>query len=221
MFISRRDVHKLFDDVNTCGLSIEEIQHFCKTVKITLTPKQISDFLLEEAKQNGVDMQEEENELFSKKVARFKYSFNAKDYEFYKKSLEIYVDKCFKFCHLLNMLAGYGPLSTEILSRLDITVQDGKVLKNDVLRIIKPLIVNYNLAVKVKEKAENPETYLTQIFGIDNKKTVKDYLPDTSLLGRRYKPSNESIALTGKQLKEWDERYKKQMQEILQSRKDI
>ena len=208
MRIDETEVIPFFESLIDENLTIEDIEDFCET-DIKITAEEIQAWLNEEAQRNNVDMEDCANKL--------KYTLNENDLYVYKQSFDIYTEKCYRFCHILRMLAGFGPKSEAVLKQLDIQIVGTRVLKSDVARVIKPLVKNYILACKMKEKAENFETYFEKVYFASNKKALRDFLPDKSIINRRNKPSEESIALTENQIKRWDEEYRKRLKQAAES----
>ncbi len=133
-------------------------------------------------------------------------------YEKFAKALKIYAGKCFKICHILEMIAGVIPFSESIAETLDITIEDEMILESDINRLMRPLKTNYELLLDVKQKAENPETYLDDI---DFK------MPNGVLLNKSPKFAADKIAMTDKQMKEQSKLIKEMTKEVISKRKGL
>jgi len=206
MWVKEYNVISYCENMLEGGLTIEDIKEFCKT-KIEITPEKITAWLKAEAEKNGLNYASLEG------LDGLKYTLNEADYYVYTNSYNIYTEKCFKLCHILQAMAGMGVKNEEMFRQFDIQTRGNNVATRDVLRIFKPMLKNYYLAIQMKGKAENPETYLENVYYKTRTNDVKNYLPDRSLLCRRNKPSEESVALTEFQIQQWDEEYKKRLRE--------
>lgn len=144
---------------------------------------------------------------FDKQLKRVKYEFNEIDLKYFKDLFRIYKWKCFKLCEIIEMMTGKTAIN-KTFEDLDITITDKSVLLDDVDRVIKPLIVNYLNAVKIQEKANNLNTYLTTTLNetamLHDGVSYRECLPSTSLQDKSCLTfnSDEYVALTEKQEEE-------------------
>ncbi len=209
------------------GYCFEGIKDYCTTETLGVDETIIKNFLKQKAKEAGIDIDENiegsgwvtltgENtdsliecslKRFDKQLKRAKYEFNEIDLKYFKDLFRIYKWKCFKLCEIIEMMAGKIAIN-KTFENLDITMTERSVLVEDVDRVVKPLIVNYLNAIKIQEKANDLNTYLTTILnetamghaGV----SYIECLPSTSLQNKSYFACNsdEYVALTEKQKEE-------------------
>jgi len=163
------------------GNTFEQIQEFCQNEEIKVNEEMIVEFLNKKAEEDGVDMSETVEssgwvdltaknsdslikrsvENFKKQFQQSKYRFNAIDLRYFKDCFKIYKEKCLKLCSIIDMLRGAIKTDRELLKSLDISYNADYVSREDVERIVKPLIYNFSKAIETYYKANNLNTYLT------------------------------------------------------------
>lgn len=90
------------------------------------------------------------------------------------------------------MLSGGHRINQTIIEMYDITLQGEKVLTSDLNRILIPLKRNFELMGETKAKLEDLETYTH----IDEKLIQGKKRPNSSMINRSSKPSDEAVAMT-------------------------
>lgn len=112
------------------------------------------------------------------------------------------------------MLAGVGSINEEIITKLDITLKGDSVLTSDLIRILKPLKKNFELARELKSRVDNYTTYLYQ-YNTDITGKIRSSMPTGALLNRSFRYSDESIEMTDKQKRARKEQHDKVMRNAL------
>ncbi len=97
---------------------------------------------------------------FDLDLKRSRYRFNEIDLKYFNDVFKIYTTKCYKMCTILEMMAGKIEVDHKLFERLDIQIVGDKVSVEDFQRVHMPMLENYELAKKCKEKAEDYRTYL-------------------------------------------------------------
>lgn len=218
MWIYREVLFDYFQDYYGDRITIDGIKKSCKMLKVNLTPEQIEKWLKQKAKEDKVNLNLKEIDLFSltqmnesllkrlldcskTKYNQEKYSLDKIDYNIYVESLDIYIDKCFKLCEIFEMLANPELRDEKLIKYFDITIDGEDILRDDVDRLALPLITNYKLALETYITANMFKTYLTKI-----EKPIKfnycDLLPKEYLLNDSEIYQDEFVALTSKQREE-------------------
>ena len=195
MWVDRRNAIKDLEEFEDC--SLDEIAEFCKTAKIDVSADDIRTKLLLEAKEDGVNLilNKQSNAMatfpntndklirritkeLSNGYDREEYILCDMDYTLRVRKFEIYKDKCSKLLNILNMILGNIELDTRVMAELDITIKGSMIKQIDVMRIVIPLIENYELAQEAKRIAENPLVYMHKI----PKSYYNHFLPFKSIL---------------------------------------
>ena len=114
-------------------------------------------------------------------------------YDKFVKALKIYAKKSFQISYLLKMIVGEVPFSQTSLDELDITIDDEKVLKSDIDRLVFPLKHIYNLMKDIKEKAENFSTYISE-------EEIEFVMPKTGVLNLSSSHRFDEVNMTRKQV---------------------
>ena len=215
MWTKQKDVIK-FSNEYLKDVTIEEIKIFARLLKMELTKEEISTWLLNVAKANGVDMVVDREALATKRLSeldenmlrrianefvaeeeRKKYQLNEKDYDMFARALKIYQEKCLKLCIILELIES-KQISYAIIEDLDLTLKDDEILTSDLIRILKPLKKNYELAFQMNIRANNYATYLgtinTPITG-----KIRISIPNSSIMNKSNIYSDEAIEMTEKQ----------------------
>ncbi len=119
------------------------------------------------------------------------------NYEVYVKSLKIYNQKIHKFIKILTLIQ-VGKIGEFLIEEFDLTIENDKILTRDLIRILKPLKKNYQLAVELHIKANDKSTYLKEntapITG-----RLKSKIPNSSIVNSLTSHSDEKMELTDKQ----------------------
>ena len=124
-------------------IKLEELFLLSKSIKIDVNKKTIEEQILKIS--NG------------EVVSKIDY------YDKFVKALKIYSHKSFQICFILKMIAGEVTYSQGSVDALDLTIDDEKILKSDVDRLVIPLKHIYKEIIVLKQKAENFSTYLDEI----------------------------------------------------------
>ena len=158
--------------------SYKELKLFCKVEGINATKQKIKTYLINKAKEDGVNLHiinessivdlvnTDENlikrsaDRFMQEIAASKYKFNRADLQYFNDLFRIYTTKCLKICNIISMIVSKHVLDRDLMEELDITITAEEVLLSDIERLLVPLKHNYALALATKFRAEQMDTYL-------------------------------------------------------------
>lgn len=209
--------------------SYKELKLFCKVEGINATKQKIKTYLINKAKEDGVNLHiinepsivdlvnTDENlikrsaDRFMQEIATSKYKFYRSDLQYFNDLFRIYTTKCLKICNIISMIVGKHMLDRDLMEELDITITAEEVLISDIERLLVPLKHNYALALVTKFRAEQMDTYLKlNIDRFNMDKTSVHYfecLPNEDLQDYfgTCRDKKQFIALTDKQRKEIEE----------------
>ena len=137
------------------------------------------------------------------------------DYKLKVEAFEIYKNKCVKLIEIINMLAGNIDIDEKVLEKLDITLDGDSIDEKDVARVVTPLLVNYELAMKAKLSVENACGYKRKI----SPSCYRDFVPNKSLIEpytfiTEINNRDEFIPMTEKQRTKAEEKHRKTMRKI-------
>ena len=215
--------------------TFDEIVEFCKTAKIDVTLEELQQQLTQMAIEDGVKLEPDlevsgtisadklEDSLIRRRVAeefvnsekKKEYTIKPMDYKLKVEAFEIYKNKCIKLIKIINMLAGNIDIDEKVLEKLDITLDGDSIDEKDVARVVTPLLVNYELAMKAKLSVENTCGYKRKI----SPSCYRDFLPNRSLVEpytiiTETNNRDEFIPMTEKQRVKAEEEHKETMRKI-------
>ena len=167
------------------GKSFDQIREDISDKKVTVIAEEIKEYLDKEfisenpdlyerirkprptLSQNASEWKEEDKKAYVKgfadKLIAEKYYFEPYTLEYFNRYTDIVRNKINLLLDIINGLANkeINPIQ-ETLNELDIKMdKDGKVSKDDMIRLIVPTVVNINMLEEKVEKANDLSTYLT------------------------------------------------------------
>lgn len=167
------------------GKSFNEIKEDINNKRVTVTAEQIESYLeqkfIEESpklkerlqktrpnrSENIEEMTRQDNKdkanSFADELAAGRYYFEPYTLEYFNRYTDIVRNKVNTLLNIVSGLANKEVESVqEQIEELDINISsDGKVSKDDIIRLIIPIIANINILKEKVEKANNLSTYLT------------------------------------------------------------
>lgn len=174
--------HIIFALEYVLNSTLEEIKKNVQGSKVNVTPEQIVTYLnymfLMEHPEVKKRIENKKNRSINKDNVSYKfliksgndiqddlickkYSYEPYTLNYYKKYINIVKRKSLL---LLSMIENIGKnnlsLMKPLLNDLDIQISDGKILKEDIVRIIEPMEYNYYLLAQKVKRANNLNTYL-------------------------------------------------------------
>ena len=174
---------KILEEV--IGKSFDEIRQDINNKKVTVTADEINEYLekrfiyeqpdlYERMKKPRPTLSQNPSEWKDKDIKAYakgfadeleagRYYFEPYTLEYFHKYTDIVRNKINKLLDIVNGLSSKDvkPIQ-KTLTELDIKMdEDGKVSKDDIIRLVVPIVTNINMLEEKVEKANNLSTYLT------------------------------------------------------------
>ena len=194
MWIKQEDVIEYVNDF--LKVSLEDIERFSRKDHLSTSKKSV------------------EREFLSHNPNINIEEFVSPNYDMLNKAFKTYCKKCWSYCVILIGLSGYGSSRLTYLDDLDITFEDGKVLEKDLVRVLKPLKKNYELALEFKGQYDNVDTFLrmTELMP-----AIKPYAP---ILNMSIKYRDNAMEMTEKQKREKRMKHDALLKKIIEEREE-
>ncbi len=157
--------------------SIEEIKNDVENANVTISEEEIKGFLDLELDKNKLRNDiEDKNRRHPKQTTRFiddllysKYSYEPYTLVYFKKYTSILKEKINTLLYIIENLSNKKiDLIGEQLQDLDIILENNKISKTDIIRLLKPTFFNIETLENNVEKANNVETYLKFRISLDS-----------------------------------------------------
>ena len=161
----------------TFAKTIEEIKNDVKNANVTISEEEIKGFLDLELDKNKLRKDiEDENRRLPKQTTRFiddllysKYSYEPYTLVYFKKYTSVLKEKISTLLYIIENLSNKRiDLIDEQLQDLDIILENNKISKTDIIRLLKPTFFNIDTLKNNVEKANNVETYLKFRISLDS-----------------------------------------------------
>lgn len=167
------------------GKSLIEIKEDVNSKRVTVTPEQIESYLEQRFIEEDPELKkridspknkrsgnvgewskkdiEDYSQEFADELAASRYRFVPYTFEYFNRYTDIVRNKVNTLLNIVSGLANkkIEPIE-ELINELDIKIStDGKVSKDDIIRLIIPIVANINMLEEKVEKANDLSTYLT------------------------------------------------------------
>ena len=177
------------------GVSIDEVLQALPKMNISVSKTQV---MAQIKKMKKMEQVSSKYIVPCQTQEHVEYEFDQEALVFNVKALSIYKDKISDMSTFLRVLAKDFALADGLIQTFDLTIEQDKIATSDLVRILKPLKRNFELAKDICEHGNMVERYIRDA----NSKTIKKKrrLPISGILSfSTVQSTDESIEMTERQ----------------------